>query len=454
MSQALAEPQNHILDQYDRVPPQAVDVERAILGAMLLDKEAIFRATRVLDDGCFYSETHRRLWAAITHLHDMGVAVDQITLAEELRRWGRLEECGGVLYLAQLTTEVATSANIEYHAKIILEKSNLRKLIMASQQTVARCYEGIENSLEIRAGAEGQFQEVRDTRTPWVGPEEFMAQKDRILSKQEIEPTGIQSLDAIMQGCAREDFVIIAGATSMGKTALMCNIARNLGVRGVPVGIISLEMSTRALLQRLIALEGRIPFQDIPGQPDTPFVESILMELAGYSLWVSDSGGNLNSIVADAEMLLKQKGLRVLIVDYLQLIPVRGRYDTREQQVAAISRQMKALARERGITVIGLSQLHRLTHTDEPKLSDLRESGALEQDADKVVLLWRPEYYGHEVIEGVNRLGQMKINVAKNRNGPTDYCWLKWRADIMRLSELEGEARAKKNGHIRKAWQE
>ncbi len=452
---------NQELSTYERVPPQAPDVERAVLGAMLLDNQAIGRAVEVLDESCFYDSSHRKIFQAICALFERNEAADQITVAEELKKRGELEETGGVLYLAQLTAEVVTSANIEYHAKIVLEKALLRKLIAISTQTVTECYENTGDVFEIVDRAEQRIFSLSEKRLKkgFVPLRPVLHETFEAIEKSHEKPTtvtgiptGFVRLDELTAGLQPSDLIIVAGRPSMGKSAFGLCLARNAAVEeGIPVGIFSLELANHQLAQRFLCAEARVDSHLMRTHrlPDQAWANLSLAvgRLAEAPIFIDDTPGlTVLELRAKARRLQAEHNIGLIIIDYLQLMTGPTRAENRQQEISIISRSLKALAKELNIPVVALSQLSRAVEmrggSRRPQLADLRESGAIEQDADMVLFIYRPAHYGiTEDEEGNSTEGIAEIIIGKQRNGPTGTVRLAWIDKYAKFENLAPEFR-------------
>ena len=426
--------------QYDRQPPFSPEAEAAVLGGVLIDQGAVARVLETVDDSMFYREAHRRLFRAMTRLFERGKVIDPITVSEDLKAVGELESIGGWEYLASLLDAVPTAANIEYHAGIVREKALLRRLIDAAHEIVRDVHEPGERPVgEILDTAEQRVFNVSQTRGRdgfvWI-KEVLWPTFERIDRLQENVggisglATGFDDLDRMTTGLQPGDLAIVAGRPSMGKTSWVLNVAQTVAIEhGVPVGIFSLEMSKEQLVQRLLCAEGRVDAQRLRRGSLEPNEYQQLGRAAGLlntaPIWIDDSAtGNVLEMKAKARRLKAEtKDLGLVVVDYMQLMSGGLRKENRVQEVSEISRGLKALARELELPVIALSQLSRAPEqrTDRrPQLSDLRESGSIEQDADLVMFLYRPEYYhGLTDKDGNSLEGKAELIVSKQRNGPT-----------------------------------
>ncbi|HAW49518.1 TPA: replicative DNA helicase [bacterium] len=419
-----------LLVPQDRLPPQALDAEISLLGAMLMDNEAIGEVVEIVHEEDFYREAHRRIYKAIINLWERNEPVDLVTLSDELNKEGVLSTIGGAAYLTMLISSVPTSANIRYYAKIITEKSALRGLIQAASQITQIAYvqQGeVENILDkaeqlifniVSKRVKGGFVVLGDM----LKPENIEA-----LCTHKLHITGISTgftlLDELTAGLQPSDLIIIAGRPSMGKTALALSIAQHAAIKEKkPVGIFSFEMSQVQLVLRLLCAEARVDAHRLRiGQltkPELPRISLAAGTLRETEIYIDDTTPmSVIDIRAKARRLKAKHNIELLIIDYLQLIEGRRDLENRQQEISEISRSLKSLAKELNIPVIALSQLSRAMEIQrrKPQLSDLRESGAIEQDADLVLFVYREEYYKPtEENEGI-----AEIIIGKQRNGPT-----------------------------------
>ena len=427
---------------FDRTPPYSVEAETAVLGGMLIDREAVTRAVEHLDEGMFYREANRRLYRAMIRLFERGDVIDVITLSEELKNTGELESAGGFDYLGALVDAVPTAANIAFHARIVRDKALLRRLVEQSSQIIRDVYDQGERDVnEILDQAEARIFSVAEShkREGFVWIKEILwSAFEHIERLQESTtgitgvPTGLPDLDRLTTGLQKGDLCIVAARPSMGKTSLALNVAAHAAIEErIPVAVFSLEMSSEQLVQRLLCAEGRIDAQKLRRGKLSQEEHQRLAAAAGHlntaPIWIDDQPGtNVLEIRAKArrlqsELRADKKDLGLILIDYMQLMSGAGQSESRVQEVSQISRGLKALARELEVPVIALSQLSRgpEQRTDKrPMLSDLRESGSIEQDADLVMFLYRPEYYApaekREELEG-----KCELILSKQRNGPT-----------------------------------
>ncbi len=440
----------------DRVQPQAVEVERAVLGAMLIDNGAINRVVEALgDETAFYNTAHRKIYAAVVALYDRGQPADQVTVTEELAGRGNLEGVGGPAYVAGLAGEMATAANAEYHALIVLNRALRRRLINAATQTAAECYEETEDIREVIDRAEQRvFQIAERELGRGVVPLEPVLHETFALIQQAHERagalTGVTSgytdLDEITAGLQRSELIIVASRPSMGKTALTLCMARNAAVKDkTPVLYFSLEMSIQQLVQRLLCAEARVDSHRLRtgrlSEEEWQRLAAWTGKLAEAPVFIDDTASiSILELRAKARRAKAEHDIGLIVVDYVQLMTTTERTDNREQEIARISRSLKALAKELDVPVVACAQLSRAveSRTDKrPQLSDLRESGSLEQDADVVVFLYRPEVYNIPDEEGNSQDGVAELIIGKQRNGPTGSVFLTFLKDYLRFEEPE-----------------
>jgi replicative DNA helicase len=424
-----------------RVPPQAVDIEEQVLGAMLLEREAIAKVIEILDEDSFHADYHRKIYQAILAMFDRSEPVDTITLAEELRRRGQLDLVGGEPYLVELTMKVTSAANVEYHAKIVLEKALMRNLIASASSVAARAFNPTEDAFDLLDEAEQAIFQISEKRLKKSFVSMHKAVHDTIEMLESIHgkhsgvtgvPTGFRDLDTLTGGWQNSDLIIVAGRPSSGKTAFALSLARNAAMhseKATAVGIFSLEMSMQQLVMRLLCAEAKVDAHAVrTGRlPDDDWKRLSLAagRLTSSQIFIDDSANlGILELRAKARRLKAERHVGLVIVDYLQLMQGPRNAESREKEISAISRSLKALAKELNIPVIALSQLSRAveSRTDKrPILSDLRESGAIEQDADVVMFVHRPEMYTDpNSDEGREVQGMADIIVGKQRNGPID----------------------------------
>ena len=450
----------------ERLPPQAVEVEQAVLGAMLIDRRAIGRAIEILDLDCFYHQAHNRIYEAILGLYENNEAVDQLTLAEELRKREQLDGVGGRVYLATLATQVASAANVDYHARIVLEKALGRKLIETSAQMTEQAYEGHRDIHEVIDWAAQRIFALSES-----GLSQGFARLDSVLGEtvEQIErvhsqastvsgvETGYQELNNLTSGFQNGDLVILAARPSVGKTALGLCIARNAAMEaGVGVGIFSLEMSSMQLAQRLLCIETRLDLHKLRTgrlrEDDWIHLTRNIARLAQAPIYIDDTPGiTVLEARAKARRLQREHGVGLIVVDYLQLMSGHQQFNSREQEISHISRGLKALAKELNLPVLAMAQLSRAVEgrTDRrPQLSDLRESGSIEQDADLVMFIYRPDLYGLKDPEGGSMEGYAQIIIGKQRNGPVGNVSMTWNAACATFENMAPEYMIEQEEHL------
>ena len=437
-----------------RMPPQAVEVEQAVLGAMMLEQRAIVRAVEILDESCFYHAPHSRIFAAMIDLFERGTAVDQLTLTEELKRRGQLDDVGGVVYLAKLGSEVATTANIDFHARIVLEKALSRKLIETSSEVIERAYAADEDVQTLIDNAEQKLFTLSENQ---IGEgfeplEKVMGETFEHLERVHAGAgtvlgvdTGFADLNDQMSGFQKGDLIILAARPSVGKTAFALTLARNAAVdTGVGMAIFSLEMSKMQLAQRLLSVETKVDLHKLRTgrlrDEDWMNLTHNINRLAQAPIYIDDTPGiSVLEARAKARRLQREHGIGMVIIDYLQLMSGHIRTQSREQEISQISRGLKAMAKELDVPVLALSQLSRAveSRTDRrPQLSDLRESGSLEQDADVVMFIYRPEMYDLKSPDGESLEGLAQIIIGKQRNGPVGSVDLMWNKESATYEKL------------------
>ena len=427
----------------ERVPPQNIEAEQSVLGAMLIDKEAIAKATEILSAEDFYREAHRVIFSAMLEIYNKNEAVDMITVTDILRRDNKLEDVGGIAYITSLANVVLTAANVKYHAEIVAEKSVLRQLVKVSTEIAAMGYEANDEVGVLLDTAESRILEIsnRKKRADFTPISAVLMD-----SVQNIEkllnnkggltgiPTGFNDLDKLTSGLHPSDFIILAARPSMGKTALALNIVQNVALRahkrvgGDPrsVAFFSLEMSKEQLVNRMLCAEANIDSQRLRigemKEDDWTHLWDACDVMSKAKIYIDDTAGiTVMDMRSRARRLKAEHGLDLIVVDYLQLMQGSGKRNTsgdRQQEVSEISRSLKALSRELDVPVLALSQLSRgveARQVKRPMLSDLRESGSLEQDADIVAFLYREDYYNPET---ENK--HTELIIAKHRNGPVD----------------------------------
>ena len=429
-----------------------MDAEQSILGGILLDNHAINSVIEIIDTTDFYSEAHKKIFSAIIDLSERSEPSDLITLSNLLRDKKQIDTIGGVAYLASLVDNVPSAAHIAYYAKIVKEKSILRRLIGVSTEILTKSYESSSNVNDVLDDAENAIFQITENK---IKPS-FFPLKDLIKdSFKTIEqlyekkalitgvPTGYDELDQLTSGFQNSDLIIIAGRPSMGKTALAINIAQNASIKtGIPVAIYSLEMSREQLALRMLASEARVDSQRLRkgflGETDWPKLTTAAGTLSDAAIFIDDTPAiSVLEMKAKARRLKAEHGLGLIVLDYLQLMRGRNASMPREQEISEISRSLKSLAKELNVPVVALSQLNRQVEarTDKrPQMADLRESGAIEQAADVIVFIYRDEVYNKS--EDSPEKGLAEIIIGKQRNGPTGKVKLSFLKDYTRFENL------------------
>ena len=468
------------VNDYGRIPPQATDLEEAVLGALMIEKDAYSLVSEILRPQSFYEHRHQLLFTAITNLALKQQPIDLLTVKNELEHEGTLEEVGGPFYITQLTSKVASAAHVEFHARIIAQKALARELITFTNTIQSKAFDETEDVDDLMQEAEGKLFEISQQNlkkdytqiNPIIEEAyrqiEFAASRTTGLSGLE---TGYHDLDKMTSGWQNSDLVIIAARPAMGKTAFVLSMAKNMSVNyKYPVAFFSLEMSNLQLVNRLIANTCEIESDKIRSGRLQPHewerLDHKLKDLLGAPLYVDDTPSlSVFELRTKARRLVREHGVKIIFIDYLQLMNASGMsYGNRQEEVSTISRSLKGLAKELNIPIIALSQLNRSVEmrggnegknsegqsSRRPQLSDLRESGAIEQDADMVCFIHRPEYYKIYTDENGNDLhGIAEIIIAKHRNGAVGDVRLKFIGEYTRFQNLDDELLA--NAGIPKA---
>jgi len=450
----------HTLDQEGRIPPQAVEVEEAVLGSMLIEHEAATVALQMLSARDFYKPAHQHIFEVLHDLYERDNPLDLLTVENELRDKGLLDSCGGAGYLSELTRSVSSAANVDYHAQIIAEKATKRNLILGCTDIIKEAYDSSSDPYDVLDKAEQRIFDLANSKQRAQAQPIGDVLKDTLSYLEDIRgkssgitgvPTGTD-VDKKTAGWQNGDLIIIAARPSMGKTAYVLTTARNAALHQDPklqtkVAIFSLEMSNQSLVQRLLTMEGRINAQSARSGrlKDEEFKR--LIDAAGRlftaNIFVDDTPGlSIMELRTKCRRLKSEHDIGLIVVDYLQLMTASGKdFGTREQEIASISRGLKALAKELSVPVVALSQLSRAVEQrggdKRPQLSDLRESGSIEQDADVVCFLYRPEYYGIKTTpEGQSTTGLAEVIIGKQRNGPTGSIPLYFVKDYARFENM------------------
>ena len=451
------------LSDYGSVPPQALDMEEAVLGAIMLEKEAVITILDILKPESFYKDAHRKIFKAVSDLSLREYPVDLYTVTEELRNHDELESVGGPVYLTQLTSKVVSAANVDYHARIVAQKYIQRELIRVSSEIQSRAFDDTIDVTDLLDFSENElFQVAEGNIKREVAPinvvlkeaikeiEEAGKREDALVGT----PSGFTRLDRLTSGWQKSELIIIAARPSMGKTAFALSMARNMAVdHGKKVAIFSCEMSSIQLVNRLIIAETDIPGDKIKNgrlsEEEWKQLDNRIKKLVQAPIFIDDTPAiSIFELRAKCRRLMAQHKLDIVIVDYLQLMSGPENAGSREQEVSNISRSLKSIAKELNVPIIALSQLNRSVEmrggTKRPLLSDLRESGAIEQDADMVLFIHRQEKFGMVTFDdGSSTKGIAEIILAKNRNGPVDDIRLRFReekAQFVDIDEFDIEA--------------
>ena len=448
--------------EYGKMPPQAVDLEEAVLGALMLERDAFSIVGDLLEPDAFYKDAHQKIFRAIHKLFLNDDPVDLLTVSEALKQSGELEQVGGYYYLSQLTTRVASAAHIEFHAKIIVQKYLQRKLIGVCTELQEMAYDEATDVSDLMDKAQKAVFDIADGNikkdTAEIAPIIDEAIKGIQAAAEKPDgisglPSGFNALDAVTSGWQPSDLVIIAARPAMGKTAFVLSMAKNIAVDyRNPVALFSLEMSNVQLVNRLITNVCEIPSEKIKSGQLASYewqqLDYKLKDLLDAPLYVDDTPSlSVFELRTKARRLVREHGVRIIIIDYLQLMNASGMaFGSRQEEVSTISRSLKGLAKELNIPIIALSQLNRGVESREgidgkrPQLSDLRESGAIEQDADMVCFIHRPEYYKiYQDDRGNDLRGMAEIVIAKHRNGAVGEVLLRFKGEFTRFSNPEDD---------------
>ena len=439
----------------ERVPPQNIEAEQAVLGAMLIKKEAIAEVSQLLKPADFYREAHRIVYETMLELFNKNEAVDLITVTEQLRKNDLLEKAGGIAFVTSLANAVPTAANVEYHARIVEEKAQLRNLINSATEIAGMAYEASDDITDVMDKSEKMILEVaaRQNSGSFVPIKEILMDTfSKIEKLYETKggitglPSGFKDLDKLTSGLQPSDLILVAARPSMGKTAFTLNIAQHVAVHeNKSVAFFSLEMSKEQLVQRMLCSEGGIDSQRLRvGELEENDWEKLINaadRLSRAPIYIDDTAGiTVMELRSKARRLKAEHDLQLIVIDYLQLMQGRSskNSDNRQQEISEISRSLKALARELNVPVIALSQLSRSVESRQvkkPMLSDLRESGSLEQDADIVMFLYREDYYDKDT----EHKNQTEVIIAKHRNGPVDTVNLYFQKEYTKFRDMVHE---------------
>jgi replicative DNA helicase len=450
---------------YGKLPPQARDLEEAILGAIMLEKNAYNTASEILKPECFYTDAHQRIFAAMMGLDSKKMPIDMLTVVEELRKRDDLETVGGPYYITKLTNAVTSSAHIGTHCKILIQKFIQRELIRLSGETLTDAYEDSADAFELLDDTESKLFELTNSYVKGNYAEvgdvivEAMNRIEELRnSKEDFSgvPSGFKELDAITNGFQPTDLIIIAARPSVGKTAFALNLARNAALhptKPVAVGLFSLEMSNAQLVQRILSAQSEVPMDRLTrGRLEDYEMQQLytkgVKSLSSAPIFLDDTAAlNIFELRAKCRRMVSRHNVGLIVIDYLQLMSGGGENKSmnREQEISGISRALKGLAKELKVPVLALSQLSRAVESRKegnkiPQLSDLRESGAIEQDADLVMFIYRPEYHGIGQDEhGESVKGETHIKIAKHRNGSLDTVKLKAHLNIQKFVDWNND---------------
>lgn len=441
------------MEDVGRIPPHSVESEQSILGSILLDKDAIITVTETIQPEDFYKEAHKIIYECMMKLNNKSEPIDLITLTEELKKQGHLEDVGGISYITSLSTIVPTTSNVKYYADIVKEKSVLRKLIKVSNDILNLGYDSSIKVEDILEKAEKQIFDISQEKSS----EDFKSINSVLMdaydmieklytNKEDITgiTTGFEDLNNKTNGLQRTDLILIAARPAMGKTAFSLNLVQNAALKGdASVAVFSLEMSKEQLVQRMLAAQSHVELKKIKNgsldENDWPRIIDAMSVLSNSNIYIDDTPGiKISELRSKCRKLKIEKGLDLILIDYLQLMEGDGGNESRQQEISKISRSLKIIAKELNCPVIALSQLSRAPEQradHRPMLSDLRESGAIEQDADIVMFLYRDEYY-HPDSERKN-IGE--IIIAKNRHGETGSVELVWLGEIQKFANKARE---------------
>ena len=437
------------MEDINRIPPHSVESEQSILGSIILDKEAIITVAETIQPMDFYKEAHKIIYECMLKLNSNNEPIDLITLVEELRKEGHLDSIGGISYLTSLSTIVPTTSNVKYYANIVKEKSVMRQLIKASNEIINLGYDASTNVQDILDKAEKNIFDISQEKSSddiqpisLVLQDTFETLEKLCTDKSDVTgiTTGFADLNKKINGLQRTDLILLAARPAMGKTAFSLNLVQNAALKGdASVAVFSLEMSKEQLVQRMLSAQSNVELSKIKtgnlGASDWPRIIDALSVLSEANIFIDDTPGiKISEIRSKCRRLKIEKGLDLILIDYLQLMEGEGKNENRQQEIAKISRSLKILAKELDCPVVALSQLSRspeLRKDHRPILSDLRESGSIEQDADIVMFLYRDEYY-HDDSEKKN-IGE--VIIAKNRHGETGNVELVWFGQVQKFAD-------------------
>jgi replicative DNA helicase len=448
----------------DRTLPHNLEAEKSVLGAILLNNHAFNQAAEIIDAEDFFRDAHRRIFEKMVLLTDRNDPVDLVTLKDELGRSGELEDVGGPAYISALTDGVPRSANIEHYARIVKEKSTLRRLIQSANEVLVRAYDAEEDADDLLDEAERSIFQIAEgrMRSGFIRIGELVDSGYQLIEQMQAQrglvtgvPSGFVDLDEMTSGFQKSDLVIVAARPSMGKTSLVLNMAVNSAVEsGRSVGIFSLEMSKEQLFMRMLTSESRVDAHRFRGgflgEQDYARLVEAFARLHDAKIFIDDTPSvGILEMRAKCRRLKLEHGLDMVVVDYLQLMQGRGRFESRQQELASISRSIKILAKELEVPILALSQLSRAPEArsdHRPQLSDLRESGALEQDADVVMFIFREDMYQVEGERNPETEGTAELIIGKQRNGPTGSVRLAFLKQYTRFENLAAGSYDRRDG--------
>ena len=445
-----------------KIPPQAIDFEEAVLGAIMIDKNAMAEIGDILSPEVFYKESHKDIYTVLEKLFQEGEPIDTLMVTSKLKQNKKLKSCGGTHYLAELTNRVISSANIEYHARIIVQKHIQRELITTCSSIIKDAFDESTDAIELLDEVESKIFSISEIN---IKKKYLTASKLIQNAIKEIErignieegvsgiPSGFDDIDNITSGWQNSELIIIAARPGMGKTAFVLSMARNIAVNyQMPVAIFSLEMSSLQLINRLITAETGLDQQKLrSGKLDKwewEILHNKIKDIEKADIYIDDTPAlSVFDLRAKCRRLQSEHGIKLIIIDYLQLMTTKDHRGNREQEISHISRSLKGIAKELEVPVIALSQLSRAVETrggsdKRPVLSDLRESGAIEQDADIVSFIYRPEYYGiseWDVSPSGPTEGEAEFIIAKHRNGPTHRSRLRFESKLIKFTSLNND---------------
>ena len=437
------------MEDNTRIPPHSVEAEQSVLGSILLDKDAMISVSETLIPEDFYKEAHRVIYECMLKLYNNQSEIDLITLADELRDQGYLDDIGGIAYITSLSTIVPTTSNIKYYINIVKEKSISRQLISAANDIINLGYDSSTKVEDVLENAEKKIFDISQERTTndFQPINQVLTETLSMLEKLYEEksdvtglPTGFRDLNKKINGLQRSDLLLIAARPAMGKTAFALNLVQNAALKGdASVAVFSLEMSKEQLVQRMVAAQSSVELKKIKtgtlAANDWPRITDGMAVLSGAKIHIDDTPGiKISELRSKCRKLKIEKGLDLVLIDYLQLMEGEGHNESRQQEIAKISRSLKILAKELDCPVVALSQLSRAPEQradHRPMLSDLRESGSIEQDADIVMFLYRDEYYNPDT----ERKNIGEVIVAKNRHGETGTVELVWFGEIQKFAD-------------------